>query len=160
VPIPAHDREEQAVSEEELREMGPIDYIILEWPGEPSGDAVVPLLVDLVDRGIIRILDITFVSKADDGELTAIEIGDLGPAAAAFGVFEGAASGLVDDEDLREAASALDPGTSAAILVWENTWAAPVAIALRRSGGQLVASGRVPVQALIASLDALETVSN
>jgi uncharacterized membrane protein len=158
VPIPAQDREERAVSEESLREMGPIDYIILEWPSEPSGDEVVPLLLDLVDRGIIRILDIAFVSKGDDGELAAIEISDLGPAAAAFGAFEGASSGLVDDEDLQEAAAALEPGTSAAILVWENRWAAPVAIALRRSGGQLVASGRIPVQALVASLDALETV--
>jgi len=147
------------VSEQELREMGPIDYIILEWPNEPSGDEVVPLMIDLVDRGIIRILDIAFVSKDDDGELTAIEIGDLGPTAAAFGAFEGAASGLVDDDDLSEAAAALEPGTSAAILVWENLWAAPLAVALRRSGGQLVASGRIPVQALVASLDALESVT-
>jgi uncharacterized membrane protein len=161
VPIlGTHTREEQAVSEESLREMGPIDYIILEWPSEPSGEEVVPLLIDLVDRGIIRILDIAFVSKGDDGELAAIEISDLGPAAAAFGVFDGASSGLVDDEDLQEAAAALEPGTSAAILIWENRWAAPVAIALRRSGGQLVASGRIPVQALVASLDALETVDH
>jgi uncharacterized membrane protein len=131
----------------------------LEWPSEPSGDEVVPLMIDLVDRGIIRILDIAFVSKDDDGELTAIEIGDLGPTAAAFGAFEGAATGLVDDDDLREAAAALEPGTSAAILVWENLWAAPLAVALRRSGGQLVASGRIPVQALVAALDALETVN-
>jgi uncharacterized membrane protein len=155
---PAHDPRGATVSDESLREMGPIDYIILEWPSEPSGDEVVPLLLDLVDRGIIRILDIAFVSKGEDGELTAIEIGDLGPTAAAFGAFDGAASGLVDDDDLQDAASALEPGTSAAILVWENRWAAPVAIALRRSGGQLVASGRIPVQALVASLDALETV--
>jgi uncharacterized membrane protein len=147
------------VSEQELREMGPIDYIILEWPSEPSGDEVVPLMIDLVDRGIIRILDIAFVSKDDGGGLTAIEIDDLGPDAAAFHAFRGAASGLVDDDDLREAAAALEPGTSAAILVWENLWAAPLAIALRRSGGQLVASGRIPVQALVASLDALETVN-
>jgi uncharacterized membrane protein len=147
------------VSEAQLEEMGPIDYIILEWPTEPSGDQVVPLLLDLVDRGIIRILDIAFVSKDEDGTLNAIEVADLGPAAAAFGAFEGASSGLVGDEDLQDAASALEPGTSAAILVWENRWAAPVAIALRRSGGQLVASGRIPVQALVASLDALETAT-
>jgi uncharacterized membrane protein len=147
------------VSEQELREMGPIDYIILEWPSEPSGDEVVPLMIDLVDRGIIRILDIAFVSKDANGELTAIEIGDLGPTAAAFAAFEGAATGLVDDDDLNEAAAALEPGTSAAILIWENLWAAPLAIALRRSGGQLVASGRIPVQALVASLDALESVT-
>jgi uncharacterized membrane protein len=148
------------MSEPELEEMGPIDYIILEWPTEPSGDEVVPLLVDLVDRGIIRILDITFVSKGQDGTLTAIALDDLGPAAAAFGVFAGATSGIVGDDDLQDAAAALEPGTSAAILVWENRWAAPVAIALRRSGGQLVASGRIPVQALVASLDALETATN
>jgi uncharacterized membrane protein len=141
------------VREEEIREMGPIDYIILEWPSAPSGDAVVPLLLDLVDRAIIKILDIAFVSKDADGVLSAIEVGDLGPAAAAF---DGAASGLVDDDDLRDAASALEPGTSAAVLVWENLWAVPVATALRRSGGQLVASGRIPVQALVASLDAAE----
>jgi uncharacterized membrane protein len=148
------------VSEQELREMGPIDYIILEWPDEPSGDEVVPLLIDLVDRGIIKILDIAFVSKDESGALTAIEIGDLGPAAAAFAAFDGASSGLVDEDDLRDAASALEPGTAAAILIWENLWAAPVATALRRSGGQLVASGRIPVQALVASLDALETVNH
>ena len=147
------------MSEPELEEMGPIDYIILEWPTEPSGEEVVPLLVDLVDRGIIRILDITFVSKGEDGTLTAVGLNDLGPAAAAFGVFEGASSGLVGDDDLQDAAAALEPGTSAAILVWENRWAAPVAVALRRSGGQLVASGRIPVQALVASLDALETAT-
>jgi uncharacterized membrane protein len=147
------------VSEPELDEMGPIDYIVLEWPAEPSGDEVVPLLVDLVDRGIIRILDVAFISKGQDGTVTVIDISDLGAAAAAFGVLEGASSGVVDDDDLRDAASVLEPGTSAAILVWENRWAAPVAIALRRSGGQLVASGRIPVQALVASLDALEAAS-
>ncbi|MET0601467.1 MAG: DUF6325 family protein [Baekduia sp.] len=146
--------------EPQLDEMGPIDYIVLEWPTTPSGDEVVPLLVDLVDRGIIRILDVAFVTKDQDGTVAAIEISDLGPAAAAFGVLEGASSGVVDDDDLRDAASVLEPGTSAAILVWENRWAAPVAIALRRSGGQLVASGRIPVQALVASLDALEAASN
>ena len=148
-----------SAAEPELEEMGPIDYIILEWPREPSGDEVVPLILDLVDRGIIRILDIAFVAKAEDGTLTAVEIGDLGPTAAAFGVFEGAASGIVGDDELRDAAAALEPGASAAILVWENRWAAPVAVALRRSGGQLVASGRIPVQALVAALDALETVN-
>jgi uncharacterized membrane protein len=147
------------VSESALEEMGPIDYIILEWPTAPSGDEVVPLLVDLVDRGTIRILDITFVSKNEDGSLSAIEVNDLGPAAQAFGVFDGASSGLLADDDLQDAAGALEPGSSAAILVWENTWAAPVATALRRSGGQLVASGRIPVQALLASLDALEAAT-
>jgi hypothetical protein len=142
---------------EELEELGPIDYVVLEWQGElPSGGEVQPLLVDLVDRGIIRILDIAFVAKDKDGSVSGIEIGDLKQAAAAFAEFEGASSGLLGFEDLQEAAAALEPGTSAAVLVWENRWAAPVAAALRRSGGQLVASGRIPVQAVLAALDALE----
>jgi hypothetical protein len=145
------------VSEQEIREMGPIDYIILEWPSEPSGDEVVPLMIDLVDRGIIRILDVAFVVKGEDGSTASLAMEDVGTYG--FTEFEGAASGLLGDDDLEEAAAALEPGTSAAILVWENTWAAPVAIALRRSGGQLVASGRIPVQAILAALDAVEATT-
>jgi uncharacterized membrane protein len=146
------------VSEAQLAEMGPIDYIILEWPKDRIGGEVAPLILDLVDRGIIRILDIQFVAKDEDGSVTAIDLGDLGSVGEGFEAFDGASSGLVDDEDLQEAGAALEPGTSAAVLVWENRWAAPVAVALRRSGGQLVASGRIPVQALLASLDAVEAV--
>jgi dihydroorotase-like cyclic amidohydrolase len=139
---------------EMLGEIGPIDYIVLEWPGrQPTGEAV-PLLLDLVDRGIIRILDIALLAKDADGTVGALELGDLGDSE--FGVFNGASSGLIGQDDLDEAASVLEPGTSAAVLIWENRWAAPVAAAMRRSGGQLVASGRVPVQAIVAALDALE----
>jgi hypothetical protein len=110
-----------------------------------------------VDRGIIRILDIAFLAKDRDGSVSGIEVGGgLQQLAAAFGEFEGASSGLLGADDLQEAAAALEPGTSAAVIVWENRWAAPVAVALRRSGGQLVASGRIPVQAILASLDAVE----
>jgi Family of unknown function (DUF6325) len=109
-----------------------------------------------VDRGIIRILDIAFVAKDQDGSVTGLELGDLKQVGAAFAEFEGASSGLLGFEDLEEAAAALEPGTSAAVIVWENRWAAPVAAALRRSGGQLVASGRLPVQAILAALDAVE----
>jgi hypothetical protein len=134
---------------EQFEEMGPIDYIVLEWPrGQPTGEAA-PLILDLVDRGLIRILDIAFLAKEEDGSVMALEAGDLG----GFAEFAGASSGLLGDDDLQEAAGALEPGTSAAILVWENRWAAPVAVALRRSGGQLIASGRIPVQAILASLD-------
>ena len=137
-----------------LDEMGPIDYVVIEWPGQqPSGQAA-PLILDLVDRGIIRILDIAFLAKDPDGTAGAIDLAQI--AAAEFAAFEGASSGLISQEDLDEAASVLEPGTSAAVLVWENRWAAPVAAALRRSGGQLVASGRIPVQALLAALDAVE----
>lgn len=145
------------MSEEQLEEMGPIDYVVLEWKGEqPDAGEVQPLLLDLVDRGIIRILDIAFLAKDEDGSVSGIDIGDLKQVAAAFAEFEGASSGLLGFDDLQEAAAALDPGTSAAVLVWENRWAAPVAAALRRSGGQLVASGRLPIQAIIAALDAVE----
>jgi hypothetical protein len=147
----------EIVSEEQLEEMGPIDYVVLEWKGEqPDAGEVQPLLLDLVDRGIIRILDIAFLAKDEDGSVSGIDIGDLKQVAAAFAEFEGASSGLLGYDDLQEAAAALDPGTSAAVLVWENRWAAPVAAALRRSGGQLVASGRLPIQAIIAALDAIE----
>ena len=138
-----------------LLEMGPIDYIVLEWPGRQPDGTVAPLILDLVDRGLIRILDVAFLGKDENGSAYAVDIADIA-AAEAFGVFDGASSGLLRDEDLAEAASVLEPGTTAAVLVWENRWAAPVAVAIRKSGGQLVASGRIPVQALIASLDALE----
>ena len=153
-------RREESVSEAQLEELGPIDYIVMEWQGElPATGEVQPLLLELVDRGIIRILDIAFVTKGPDGSVAAVDVGDLEQVAAAFAVFEGASSGLLGFEDLQEAAAALEPGTSAAVLVWENRWAAPVAAALRRSGGQLVASGRLPVQAVLAALDAVEAGS-
>jgi Family of unknown function (DUF6325) len=148
------------LTEQQLEEMGPIDYVVLEWQGElPTAGEVQPLLLDLVDRGIIRILDIAFLTKDEDGSVSALEVGDLKQVAAAFAEFEGASSGLLGYEDLEEAAAALDPGTSAAVLVWENRWAAPVAAALRRSGGQLVASGRIPVQAVLAALDEVEATN-
>jgi hypothetical protein len=138
---------------EQLEELGPIDYIVLEWPGrQPSGEAM-PLLLDLVERGTIRILDIAFLVKDEDGTSAAV---DLAAMAAEFAAFDGASSGLIGQEDLDEAAAVLEPGTSAAVLIWENRWAAPVAAAMRRSGGQLVASGRIPVQAILAALDAAE----
>ncbi len=133
--------------------MGPIDYLIVEWPGrQPTGEAM-PHLIDLVDRGLIRILDLAFITKGEDGSVAALEIADLGDEVAAFA---GASSGLLGDDDLEEAGGALEPGTSAALLVFENRWAAPFAAAVRRSGGQLVASGRIPVQAVLAALDAAE----
>jgi len=137
-------------------EMGPIDYLVIEWPGrQPTGEAM-PHLVDLVDRGLIRLLDLAFLAKAEDGSVTRVEIADLGEEAQEFAVFVGVDSGLLSDEDTDEAAAALEPGTSAALLVYENCWAAPFATAVRRGGGQLVASGRIPIQAVISALDAVE----
>ena len=146
------------MSTEEFEELGPIDYVVLEWPtSHPNaGGEVAPLLIDLVDRGIIRIFDIAFIAKDEDGTVTAIDLAQLDGGGAGFAEFEGASSGLIGDDDFQDAGSVLEPGTSAAIIVWENLWAAPVAIALRKSGGQLVASGRIPVQAILAALDAVE----
>jgi hypothetical protein len=146
------------MDQEQFEEMGPVDYIVLEWPGrQPSGEAV-PLILDLVERGIIRIMDVAFIQKDENGTVRGMEVDALEGEAARFTEFEGASSGLLDDEDLRDAAEALEPGTAAAVLVWENRWAAPIAVALRRSGGQLVASGRIPIQAIVASLEATEAV--
>jgi hypothetical protein len=144
------------VSADELEEMGPIDYVLVEWPDrQPNGEAA-PALLDLVERGIIRILDLAFITKSEDGTVAGLELEDLGGQAEALRVFEGASAGLLSDDDVSEAARALEPGTSAALLVFENAWAAPFATAVRRSGGQLVASGRIPVQAVLAALDAAE----
>ena len=148
------------MADEQLEEMGPIDYIILEWSGDqPVTGEVMPLLLDLVDRGLIRILDLAFLVKAEDGSVAALDFAEVAAKDAGLAEFEGASSGLLSQEDIEEAANALEPNTVAGVLVWENRWAAPVAVALRRSGGQLVASGRIPIQALIASLDAIEATA-
>jgi len=140
-------------------EMGPIDYLLVEWPGKQPEGEIAPYLVDLVDRGLIRILDLVFLAKGEDGTIAAMEIADVGGEVAELAIFEGASSGLLDDEDIDEAGTALEPGTSAALLVYENTWAGPFAAAVRRSGGQLVASGRIPVTDLLAALDAAEATA-
>jgi hypothetical protein len=139
----------------ELDEMGPIDYVVLEWPDrQPQGGEIVPMIVDLADRGIIRIIDIGFVTKDADGSVASIDLENMGDDT--FAVFEGASTGVLGEDDIHEAGSILEPGTSAAVIVWENRWAAPLAVALRRSGAQLASSGRLPVQALLASLEAME----
>jgi hypothetical protein len=140
----------------DLNEMGPIDYLLVEWPGRQPNGEVAPHLVDLVERGLVRILDLAFIAKAEDGSVAGLEISELGEEVEELKVFEGASSGLLSDEDTAEAAAALEPGTSAALLVFENRWAGPFASAVRRSGGQLVASGRIPVQAVLAALEAAE----
>jgi hypothetical protein len=142
------------MTQESIEEMGPIDYVVLEWPGrQPTGEAV-PMILDAVDKGIIRVLDFAIMVKGEDGTVAAVDLGEFDDDA--FSEFEGASSGLLGQQDLEEAASTLNPGTSAAILVWENRWAAPIAVALRKSGGQLVASGRIEIQAVLAALELAE----
>jgi uncharacterized protein DUF6325 len=144
---------------EEINEIGPVDYLVVEWSGkQPTGEAA-PLLVDLVDQGLIRILDLAFIEKADDGSVAAVEISHLAEKDEAFKVFDGASSGLLSGDDISAAGEALEPGTSAALLLYENRWAAPFAAALRRSGAELVASGRIPFEDVTAALDAAEAKS-
>jgi hypothetical protein len=143
------------VTDLDLDELGPIDYLVVEFPAdrEPDGSAL-PHLVDLVERDIIRVLDLGFIRRDADGTIRGIDIADAGlQGDVDVTLFAEAASGLLDDDDLAEAGSALEPGCSAAVLVYENRWAAPFATALRRNGAQLVANGRIPVQAILASLD-------
>jgi hypothetical protein len=139
-------------------EIGPVDYLIVEWPvGSPPTGEAFPYLVDLVDRGVIRLLDMSFIEKDSDGNVLEIDIGDFDlDGNPDLAVFQGASSGLLDEDDHKEAGSALEPGSAAAIIVYENTWAAPFATALRKGGAQLVAAGRIPINAIIATLDELE----
>ena len=140
-----------------VEEMGPVDYLVLEFPGNKMTGEGLPLLVDLVDRGIIRILDLVFVTVDADGTVSGLELKDFdADGELDLAVFEGASSGLLDDDDLADAGNVIEPGSSAGILVYENTWAAPLAGALRRGGAQMVASGRIPIPALVAALDAAE----
>lgn len=145
----------------DIDEMGPIDYIVIEFPGNKFTGEAFPALIDLVDRGLIHIIDLLFVKKDLDGTVQALSLQDFGDDGDFdLTVFEGAATGLLGDDDIAEAASAIEPGSSAGLLVFENVWAAPFASAVRRSGGQLVASGRIPVQALLAALDAVESAES
>jgi len=140
----------------ESPEVGPIDYLLIEWKGRQPNGEVAPVVVDLVERGLIRILDLAFITKDEEGNVAMLELADLGGEVAELAVFEGASSGLLGDDDVEQAGDVLQPGTSAALLVFENTWAAPFVSAVRRSGGELVASGRIPAEDVLAALDAAE----
>jgi hypothetical protein len=142
---------------EELDEIGPIDYLIVEFPGSRMTGEGLPLLVDLADRGIIRIIDLVFVKRELDGSVSGLAIADLDQDGDLdLAVFEGASSGLLGQDDIDEASSVLEPGNSAGILVYENRWAAPFAAALRRGGAQVIATGRIPVEDVVAALDTAE----
>jgi hypothetical protein len=132
---------------------GPIDYLVVEFPsGRLTGEAL-PSLVDLVDRGMIRILDLALARKDPDGTVRGVLIADLdGDERLDLAVFEGASSGLLDRDDVDAAGAALQPGSAAGILIYENVWAAPFTAALRRAGAQLVASGRLPAQDVMDAL--------
>jgi hypothetical protein len=146
-------------SEEEL---GPIDVAVIAYPpGAPKTGEAAPILMDLVDRGVIRVLDALFVEKNADGTFSGFEASgltdrDVGD----FAVLDGASSGLLGDEDAARAADAIEPGSAALMLLYENRWAAPFVAAVRRNGGVPIAFERIPVDQLIEALDATESVAS
>jgi uncharacterized protein DUF6325 len=150
-------------SEEEraaLDQLGPVDYIVVEFPAGASnftGEMAKELLA-LVDSGTIRLIDILILTKNEDGSVEATElsdIGELGPLQAV----EAELAELLAADDVDHLAAAMEPGSTAGVLIWENIWAAPFASAARRSGGQLIANGRIPIQAIIASIEADEATA-
>jgi hypothetical protein len=134
---------------------GPIDFVLIEFPGDRLTGETGQALRDLVDSGVIRLYDLMVVSKHQDGSVEALELSDP-TGVDGFSYFAGARSGLLEDEDLREAAGAMEPGTVAALIVYENTWAIPFVDAARRSGGELIASQRIPAGDVIEALENLE----
>jgi len=135
---------------------GPIDFILIEFPNDRTDGSAAEALFDLVEAGTIRLLDLVVARKEDDGTLEVLDIDAAGDVTA-FVQFSGARSGLLGDDDIQEAGSVLAPGTTAALIVFENAWAAPFVAAARKNGGELVASMRIPAQDVIDALDALET---
>ena len=139
---------------DQLDAMGPISYLIVEFPGNKMTGDGFPILVDLVDRGVIRILDLLFVTRDVDGSTRVAELRDLhGDGDLDLTVFDGASSGLLDASDLPDIASVIEPGASAAVLLFEHRWATPFVQALGRGGAELVAAGYIPHDALVAALD-------
>lgn len=146
--------EASAVDTEVADELGPVDWIVVEFPGSRFKGEIAPELVDLVDRGIVRVLDVLLMRKDQDGALEAFELSDLDDAEVGqLRLYEAELAMLFSEGDVNAIAAAVEPGTTAAVLVWENAWAAPFASAVRRAGGQLVANGRIPVQALLAVIE-------
>ena len=142
---------------DEVDELGPVDWIVVEFPGSRFNGQIAPALLDLVERDLVRVLDLLVLKKDDDGALEAFELSDLEEGEIGeLRTYESELAMLLSEEDVTSLAAAIEPGSSAAVLVWENTWAAPFASAVRRSGGQLVASGRIPIQALLAAIEADE----
>jgi hypothetical protein len=137
---------------------GPIDFVLIEFPGDKLTGEAGPALMDLVERGVIRLYDLLVISKDADGSVEVLELTD--PAGLeGFTAFAGAHSGLLGDDDVREAGAAMKPGTVAALIVYENSWAVPFVAAARNSGGELIASARIPAPDVMAALDTLEPTS-
>ena len=136
-------------------ELGPVDYLVVEFPpgAQNFTGEVAAELVRLSDAGTIRVLDLLILQKAADGSIDAYEI-DETEAADEIRALETHVSEILAADDVEHLAAAMEPGSVAGVLVWENTWAAPFASAARRAGGQLIATGRIPIQAIAASIEA------
>ena len=143
-------------------ELGPVDVVVIAYPaGAPMTGEAAPLLVDLVERGIIRVLDAMFVMKNEDGTFSGFDATDLDDKGVGdFKVFEGASSGLLGDDDVAKTAEEIEPGSAAVMIVYENRWAGPFVAAVRRNGGVPVAFERIPAQDLIDALDAAESAAS
>jgi len=144
----------------DLDTLGPVDYLVVEFPAGKSNftGEMATELVKLVDSGTIRVIDILILTKNEDGSVDAMELSEveeLGPLQAV----EAELAELLAADDVEHLAAAMDPGSTAGVLIWENLWAAPFASAARRSGGQLIANGRIPIQAIIASIEADEATA-
>jgi hypothetical protein len=138
---------------EEVEELGPVDWIVVEFPGSRFDGRIAPALADLVERDLVRVLDLLVLTKDSDGSVDAVELADLDDdEIGGLRSFEAGLAMLVSEDDVVAAAEALEPGSTAALVVWENTWAVPFGRAVRGSGGQLVASGRIPVQSILAAI--------
>lgn len=135
--------------------LGPVDWIVVEFPGSRLTGEIAPLLNDLVERDLVRVLDLLVLEKDADGKLEAFELSDLADdELGALKAHETEIIHLLNEDDVNALAAAINPGSAAAVLVWEDKWAAPFGMAVRRAGGQLIASGRIPTQALLAALEA------
>ncbi len=138
-------------------DVGPIDFLALEFPGARLEGEGIGILLDLVDRGIIRILDLRVLKRDDDDAVTAVRLADLdGDGALDLAIFDGVESDLLDDNDLADAEKLVTAGDAVALLVYENTWAGPFVSAMRRAGAEVVASGRIPADVVTGRLDALD----
>jgi hypothetical protein len=138
--------------------LGPIDYLAVEWPGGQVTGEGFQLLLDLVDRGIVRVLDLEFVAKAADGTVRTVALGDVEHRGDVdVTMWDGASSGLLDQSDVDEVASVIGPGSLAGILVYENVWAVPLMAALDRSSARLLGAGRIVAEDLVTALDATES---
>ena len=148
------------MTETPLDQLGPVDYVVVEFPAGASNftGEMAEELVRLVNSGTIRLIDVLILTKNEDGTVDAMELSDI-EELGELQALEAQLAELLAEDDVENLAAAMDPGSTAGVLIWENLWAAPFASAARRSGGQLIANGRIPIQAIIASIEADEAAA-